>query len=414
MSRNLSNSRPFPVVRAQDMDFAGESYDSRFPNLHKYPATMIPQLGTLLLGRHAPQATALLDPYCGSGSSFSAGLAAGVPSMRGYDLNPLAVLISRAKFTRLNLRSLHASADSLRARVRRMRGTRSTKGMPNVTNIDYWFSRDAIQMLESIRKAVTDITEAKGGNLFLCALAATIREVSFARNGEFKLYRMTDAQIAKHNPDVRTLFLGHLDRVLGLYESCYFPYLAASNVAVVNDAFRSSAVLFDVVLTSPPYGDSRTTVAYGQFSTLANEWLGIAHARKLDGMLMGGGKTLQLYADGLLGQQISAVNDIDSKRALEVSSFYFDLAQSIADVSQAVAPQGTVMYVVGNRRVKGVQLQTDQFIAEEFAKHGVKHVVTYERALSNKVMPALNSPSNKTGQVLGTMTQEFVVVCARA
>lgn len=32
---------------------------------------------------------------------------------------------------------------------------------------------------------------------------------------------------------------------------------------------------FDLVLTSPPYGDSRTTVAYGQFSRLSLRWLGI-------------------------------------------------------------------------------------------------------------------------------------------
>ena len=30
---------------------------------------------------------------------------------------------------------------------------------------------------------------------------------------------------------------------------------------------------YDVILTSPPYGDSRTTVAYGQFSLFANAWL---------------------------------------------------------------------------------------------------------------------------------------------
>lgn len=29
---------------------------------------------------------------------------------------------------------------------------------------------------------------------------------------------------------------------------------------------------FDIVLTSPPYGDSGTTVAYGQYSSLALEW----------------------------------------------------------------------------------------------------------------------------------------------
>ena len=39
-----------------------------------------------------------------------------------------------------------------------------------------------------------------------------------------------------------------------------------------------------------PYGDSRTTVAYGQFSTLSNEWIGFPNSRKIDSQLMGGKK----------------------------------------------------------------------------------------------------------------------------
>ena len=32
---------------------------------------------------------------------------------------------------------------------------------------------------------------------------------------------------------------------------------------------------FDLILTSPPYGDSQTTVAYGQFSRLSADWIGL-------------------------------------------------------------------------------------------------------------------------------------------
>ncbi len=36
------------------------------------------------------------------------------------------------------------------------------------------------------------------------------------------------------------------------------------------------------------YGDSHTTVAYGQFSRLSAEWLGLPNARKVDKLAMGG------------------------------------------------------------------------------------------------------------------------------
>ncbi len=46
----------------------------------------------------------------------------------------------------------------------------------------------------------------------------------------------------------------------------------------------------NLVVTSPPYGDSKTTVAYGQFSRLSLQWLGLPddEARSLDNRLLGG------------------------------------------------------------------------------------------------------------------------------
>jgi len=49
----------------------------------------------------------------------------------------------------------------------------------------------------------------------------------------------------------------------------------------------------ELVVTSPSYGDSRITVAYGQFSRLSNEWLNIENANKLDNLLMGGTKNTE-------------------------------------------------------------------------------------------------------------------------
>lgn len=50
-------------------DFIGEKYSSLYPYLHKYPATMIPQIGIKLLNDYNISKDAkMLDPYCGSDS----------------------------------------------------------------------------------------------------------------------------------------------------------------------------------------------------------------------------------------------------------------------------------------------------------------------------------------------------------
>ncbi|MDR1087595.1 MAG: hypothetical protein LBL16_05145 [Endomicrobium sp.] len=171
--------------------------------------------------------------------------------------------------------------------------------------------------------------------------------------------------------------------------------------------------ILDVVLTSPPYGDSRTTVAYGQFSTLSNEWLGIGYARKIDGMLMDGQKLKENIKEGVIANYISQIDSADKKRALEVSAFYNDLGSSIKQVAGSIRKGGKAIYVVGNRTVKNVKLPTDQFIAEKFEENGFKHLITYERALSNKSMPKRNSPTNEKGKTVNTMLSEYIVICEK-
>ena len=93
----------YNVIRNEKYDFIGESYSTSYPNLHKYPATMIPQIGIEIFKELDINKGKLLDPYCGSGSSFTIGLDRGLNEMYGFDINPLAVLISRTKFTKLDI-----------------------------------------------------------------------------------------------------------------------------------------------------------------------------------------------------------------------------------------------------------------------------------------------------------------------
>ena len=39
----------YQVVRNKKYDYAGQSYSGAYPNLHKYPATMLPQIGIDIL-----------------------------------------------------------------------------------------------------------------------------------------------------------------------------------------------------------------------------------------------------------------------------------------------------------------------------------------------------------------------------
>jgi hypothetical protein len=224
---------------------------------------------------------------------------------------------------------------------------------------------------------------------------------------------MKSEDILNFNPDVLGIYFDKLNKTIEIYEKYYFPKLNGSKIEISYSKFPQIENYFDVVLTSPPYGDSRTTVAYGQFSMFSNEWLGIKNARQIDYLLMGGKPVKEKYNRGVISDYIIKVAKVSEKRALEVSSFYCDLENSINDVSQSIKKGGVSIYVVGNRRVRDIQLPTDQFIAEKFEENGFRHILTYERLLGNKAMPLKNSPSNRAGERKGTITKEYIVVCEK-
>ena len=408
----------YSVIRNSNYDFADQGYGAVYPNIHKYPATMPPQIGIALLKELNITQGKLLDPYCGSGSSFASALECGLTEMYGFDINPLAVLISRVKFTKIGLDALQITKQQLREKIDeylKKENFLENFPLPKITNINFWFSQEVINKLNLLRYFINQIADKNLYNFFLIPFSETVRECSYTRNNEFKLYKMKATDILKFNPDVLGVYFKRLNDVINIYETIYLPKLTENTQINVNySQFNYAEDSFDLVLTSPPYGDSRTTVAYGQFSTLANEWIGIDYARKVDKMLMGGSQTKSLYNQGLITDYIQAIAVNNEKRALEVSAFYLDLEKSIDQVAKSVKKGGKIIYIVGNRTVKNIQLPTDQFIAEKFEQNGFRHLITYERLLSNKAMPSKNSPTNESGHTVNTMLYEYIVISEKS
>src|SRR3990172_8425723 len=144
----------YRVMRNRKYDFIEQSYATSYPNLHKYPATMIPQIGIEIFKELGIKKGKLLDPYCGSGSSFTVGLDRGLNEMYGFDINPLAVLISRTKFSKVDLDRVKLIRQRLRNRVYEfVKDEKNLKLLdtPKIYNIQFWFSKQVVQNLSVIK-----------------------------------------------------------------------------------------------------------------------------------------------------------------------------------------------------------------------------------------------------------------------
>jgi hypothetical protein len=177
----------------------------------------------------------------------------------------------------------------------------------------------------------------------------------------------------------------------------------------------------DLMITSPPYGDSRTTVAYGQFSRLSLQWLDLEEhgyyasrieKEKLDKYLLGG--TIDVEENTLpsdsLRETLKEIAKLDKKRALDVLSFYVDLDKCLKSITRHMRVNSYQFWVVGNRTVKKVNIPTNIIIGELGRQYNLIPVATIPRNISSKRMPKENSPTNVRGEKVATMNKENIVV----
>src|SRR3989344_1711437 len=415
MIKNMRNQHYAMIQREQEAfinwDFKESDTKEFTHSLHTYPAMMIPQIARRLIYLYGKEAKNILDPFMGSGTSLvEASLTPHIKKAYGFDLNPLAYLISKVKTTLIK-------TELLEKELSLILNSKEYKELPKFKNIEFWFKPKVIEKLAILKTAINKIKNQDIRDFFLVAFSETIRNASNTRNSEFKLYRMEKEKLETYNPDVFKEFEKiALKNIKGMQE-----YLKARQKTITKAQLGNSMLELplnsesvDLIVTSPPYGDSKTTVAYGQFSRLALQWLDYENITDLDNKLLGGKATKGLDVkinSPTLKEIITKIGEIDQKRAREVLSFYEDFDKCVIQLDRVMAKEGYMCFVVGNRTVKGINIPTDKIMSEMFKARGdYNYITTHERAIPNKRMPKLNSPSNKIGQKVTTMCNEFIFV----
>ena len=406
-------------------DFRGEDTKDFTHCFHIYPAMMIPQIARNLIKLYGKEGDLLFDPYCGSGTSLVEGRLAGM-DVSGTDLNPTARIIARAKSINYDLGNLKKDMAELNIDLlEELTQATDVNSYPEPEHVTFerlkdWFPEKSIAEVSHCLQKIRKIEDEDNRLFHLIALSECLRLISFQRNGEFKLYRIEMEKRDEHYVELYPLLQKRLQRnYAGLEEFQNSLKTKDGHVSVhgFNTVTENGEHLLvrkpDIVVTSPPYGDSGTTVAYAQFSWLTNVWLGLdgQAAGALDRSLMGGRKTtVEPLGCKPMDEAILSISKIHEKRATEVMHFYSEYFESIRNVASIVNEGGYACYVVGNRTVKGIQLPTDQFTAWAFEQCEFEYVKTYLRDIPNKRMPSKNSPSNKAGKKVSTMHKEYLVV----
>lgn len=271
--------------------------------LFRFPAKFHPPVLRRLIDLYSDQGDQLLDPFCGSGTLLVEALLNNRHAI-GVDVDPLSILISRAKARPIGRRRLTKGLSAIQRLVQPVRRSeaeydrlihndfsdsavarlRSAFAIPDIPNIHHWFRNYVSIDLARLRSAILAAQcEPDLRRFFLACFASIIRNASNADpvpvSGLEVTAHMRMLDEAGRRIDPFELFeckaLREIEGMAELWES-------ATRVRInvrIGDATRLAALVtpgtVDVVMTSPPYN---IAVDYYRRHTLEMYWLGLVNS----------------------------------------------------------------------------------------------------------------------------------------
>ena len=403
--------------------------------IHRYPAIFVPELAEKIIKTFSSEGDTVLDIFSGSGTTLLECLKLRRKGI-GIELNPLAILITKVKTQYIDKVILEKNIKIWKE----LYLSNNFNVDNNIVNKEFWFHESTIDSLNNAIGAMNALECEISRNFLMVSLSEILREVSFCVHSGFKLHRdkkklLADLAFNKYQllDKLEPIILRNLEAIEELKhirDKQFEPEIYFHDSRVLNDRIKENSV--DLILTSPPYGDSRTTVAYGQFSAFSSELLGLNSLyhnaiRYLDNELLGG-STKSVDLENLNNKSLTLKNiqelfklralmSGDSKsqkrsldRLKDIISFYDDLDKCIANASVYLKKNGFFVLVTASRIVHETKLHTDIIVSELARNYGFKLKNIYYREIHNKRMPKKVSATNIAGETTLTMTEESIIV----
>jgi DNA modification methylase len=319
--------------------------------LHPYPAKFIPHIPRELIQAYSQPGERVWDPMCGSGTAIVEAALAGRDALGG-DLNPIAVLVSKAKTTPLE----PGSAELLEALSTRLLKAAADTGnlpgeVPDFHNRDHWFEPQVSRELAYALTEIDLVEPPAARRLARCAFSAIVVAVS---NQESETRWSAKRQEVRPGAALERLARRLSESVRRVADFT----AAASGTARIRleDARRSSveAESVDLIVTSPPYANSHD---YYLYNKLRMFWLGYEVA------------PVQEAEIGSRNRHSDRKEDVGS---------YLDAMESVfASMRRALVDGGRAVIVVADAVIRKELFKMDVLLAERARRAGLWHEETF-------------------------------------
>lgn len=356
-----------------DQDWAFTEDDTRYltHDLHPYPAKFIPQIPTHLIARLSMPGDIVCDPFGGSATTAVEAVRIGRRAL-SMDANPLSALIGRVKTgyltpeARADIEQLIAAIEARIISYDHTRGQWADRliatyqeAIPDIPNIEKWFTRDAIGELALIRHLILQTTQGLSYDAAMLSLSRIV--IRFSNQESETRY------VSVHKPIKPTMilrgFMESMKTVTKRLEQATADLQFADARFVMGDSRKDLAEeigenSIDLIVTSPPYPNATDYHLYHRFRLF---WLGF-DPKELGRIEIGSHLRHQRNNTGF-------------------EEYEQDMALALSGCARALQPGRYAVFVVGDAIFKGITYSTSAAIAEAGKASGLELVGVVERPI---------------------------------
>lgn len=365
-NKEIKENQTFEIIDKNVVDYTHV--------IHKYPSKYIPQIPRWAILEFSKKGDIILDPFIGSGTTLIESILNERNGL-GFDVNPVAVLISKVKTTPINPLILEECYMELVNKAMNEKYL-IKEVVPDIPNINHWFEKISILNLSKLKYHILQIREKNLRHFFLVLFSAIIRKTSNAEYRSQKTY--VSSRFKKEPADVFKIFerrfYQYLDGMGSLYHSL-------KNKNVLSDVKLGYADKFsldtdfglskkiDLAITSPPY---ITAVHYPSVFKLEYQWLDYFKASELNEHRQDYIGTDRCYADQYnelhqlgykkIDKQLEDIFNKDRKKSYIVYNYFRRMEKNIIKVKKHLKKGGIYIIVIGNNSVMNLKIPISYYL----------------------------------------------------
>jgi hypothetical protein len=382
--------------------FRGNTRETRHGWLRLTPAYSV-HFVRELLESHAAEDGAVLDPFCGTGTTLLACAERGLDAAT-IDLNPFLVWLARTKTARYSATALDEAAALVESMGAAARARSGESFVPPIHRVERWWSAPVLGGLG--RAAARLHAGSKGApkaarDLARVAFCRAIIETANVSFGHQSMsFKEPPSDVSGGAARVARALAAAFDGLRPSAETA----LPRSTLRVhEGDSRAVDAVMgearFALVVTSPPYSNR---MSYIRELRPYMYWLGHLAAKsdagELDWRAIGGtwgaatsrlatwkaDAKVRVPFDGF-GRIVRGIADTEPLLGSYVHRYFEDMVLHARGLFEVVQPGGKLQYVVGNSKFYDVMLPAQEIFAAIFEDAGFTNaVVTTVRKRTSK------------------------------